>query len=415
MKNYLLLLLIPGILFSLPEWLNAQDHQAVRFCFAGDLMQHGSQIRAALQDDGSYRYDTCFVYVKNRFESAHFAGLNMETTFSGPPYSGYPAFSSPDELALAIQRAGINFFLTANNHIFDKGTKGALRTIALYDSLGVKHCGTDPPWIMLEKNGIKTAVLNYTYDSNRLISEKEPGLNRIDTNLISKHIKEVREQGAHCIICCMHWGREYRIYPSVYQKNLSEWLYNAGVSVVVGSHPHVPQSIEIRKDVNGKIVFLAAYSLGNFISNQPDPLTRMGMILSFGIILTQGGPRIDFPWYEWIWCLRPVNSGKKTYIVLPVSDARIYRDHGIISSDTLVIDKTIKTLRNFMRETSPGIFERRRNPTYERKNLYFGDHPSGCSLWTRKPAVTSSQRSISPIKDLRTGRTVKSTGSPGSY
>ncbi len=64
MKNYLLLLVNPlGILFSLPEWFNAQDHQAVRFCFVGDLMQHGSQIRAALQDDGTYLNMTAVFYM----------------------------------------------------------------------------------------------------------------------------------------------------------------------------------------------------------------------------------------------------------------------------------------------------------------------------------------------------------------
>ena len=415
MKNFSLLLFISGVLFSLPGWLIAQDPEAVRFCFAGDLMQHGSQIRSALQDDGSYSYDTCFVYVKDRFKNVHFAGLNMETTFNGPPYSGYPSFSSPDELALAIQRAGVNVFLTANNHIFDKGKAGALKTIALYDSLDVKHCGTDPAWIVLTNNGIKVAVLNYSYNSNRLISVEKPGLNLIDTNLIKKHIREVRENGANSIICCMHWGDEYRIYPSNYQKSLSEWLYKAGISAVVGSHPHVPQSIEIIKDANGKIVFLAAFSLGNFISNQPDPLTRMGMILSFGISLTQEGPRIDFPWYEWIWCWRPVTDGKKTYLVLPVSDPRIYENISEIFPDLPVIDKTIKTLRNFMRETSPDKYERRRNPTYERKNLYFGNHPSGCSVWTRQPPVTSSERSVSPIEDLCKGRANKSTGSAGNY
>ncbi len=405
MKKYSLVLLLSGALFIFPEWLYSQEAEAVRFCFAGDLMQHGSQIRSALQDDGTYLYDSCFVYVKDRFTDAHFVGVNMETTFNGPPYSGYPSFSSPNELAQAIRRAGVNVFLTANNHIFDKGVTGALRTIALYDSLGVKHCGTRPAWIMLEKKGVKVAVLNYTYNSNRMIWEGSVAVNRIDTNLIKQHIKEVRENGAHSIICCMHWGREYRIYPSQYQKFLSDWLYRAGVTAVVGSHPHVPQSIEIRKDKKGKIVFLAAYSLGNFISNQPDPHTRTGMILSFGISLTKEGPRIDIPWYEWIWCWRPETDGKKTYMVLPVSDPRIYLDHQKISSDTLIINKTIKTLRNFMRETSPGIYERRRNPTYERKNLYFGNHPSGSSVWSRQPPVTSSARRFSPIEDYCTGRT----------
>lgn len=77
----------------------------------------------------------------------------METTYSGPPYTGYPSFSSPDDLAISTKKAGVNVFLTANNHILDKGVEGARRTVSLYDSLGIMHTGTIRPWIILEKTG----------------------------------------------------------------------------------------------------------------------------------------------------------------------------------------------------------------------------------------------------------------------
>ncbi len=121
---------------------------------------------------------------------------------------------------------------------------------------------------------------------------------------------------------------------------------------------------------------MAAYSLGNLISNQPDPLTRMGMILCFDLVLTKKGPRIESAWYEWIWTWRPVGNGVKTYLVLPVSDDRLYSKVVKDPSELELINETLKTLRNFMRETSPGIVERKRYPAYERKNLYFGIHPS---------------------------------------
>jgi len=398
------------VLVFLPLSVFPQDVARVRFCFAGDLMQHGTQIRSALQPDGSYRYDTCFSYIRDRFRNADFAVLNMETTYSGPPYTGYPSFSSPDDLAISTKKAGVNVFLTANNHILDKGVEGARRTVSLYDSLGIMHTGTIRPWIILEKNGIKTALLNYTYTSNNNSGNESFMLNLTDTSLIRRHIGEVRDNGADCIICCMHWGVEYQLHSAPEQRLLAHWLRKAGVTAVIGSHPHVPQSIEVVNGEDGKPAFLVAYSLGNFISNQPEPFTRMGLILNFELVITQTGPCIESLWYEWIWTWRPVRDGKKTYLVVPVSDNRLYREIATEPSDTLLIVKTIKTLRNFMRETSPAIYERIRYPAYERKNLYFGIHPAIRPLWTRQPVDSPVKGKFSTVKDHSQGRTTQGSG-----
>ncbi|MCK9347029.1 MAG: CapA family protein [Bacteroidales bacterium] len=393
------------LMVLIPLRVYPQQASRVSFCFVGDLMQHGKQIHSARQPDGSYNYDTCFAFIKERLVQADFVGVNVETTFSGPPYTGYPSFSSPDELAFAIIKAGVNLLLTANNHILDKGIRGAVRTTTLYDSLGVLHCGTTNPWIIAERNGIKIAVLNYTYACNHHVSLGSFPINCSDTLLIRQHIQEVRAKKADCIICCMHWGVEYQLQPSGIQRSLTDWLCRAGVTAVIGSHPHVPQSIEIRKGPDGKIGFMTAYSLGNFISNQPEPFSRMGLLLSFDIVLTDTGPRIESPWYEWIWTWKPENQGKLSYYVLPVSDSRFYRSLVKDPSDTTEIVKTIKRLRNFMRETSPGIYERRRYPPYERKNLYFGNHPSCRPLWSGQPPVTPLKESFPPIEDYRKRRT----------
>lgn len=407
-----ILLLCLGALF--PQWLYPGEENRIRFFFAGDLMQHGAQIRSARQADGHYDYDTCFSFIRERVRDSDLAVVNMETSFSGPPYTGYPSFSSPDVLVSAVLRNGFNVFLTANNHILDKGSAGALRTIALYDSMGVSHCGTTPPWIMLEKNGIKVAILNYTYASNRHVPANIFPVNRMDTLLIEKHIREVREKNAACIICCMHWGTEYQPHPSGQQRLLADWLCSKGVTAVIGSHPHVPQPIEIRKRSDGKTAFLVAYSLGNFISNQPEPFSRMGLILSFDVEVTQEGPHIASAWYEWIWTWRPSEDGKTIYHVLPVSDPRLYRNVVKKPDDTLIICKTVKTLRNFMRETSPDINERRRYPPYERENLYFGNHPAFGPLWARQSVNPPLKEGIPTAQNCCPGRTNQSAGATRS-
>ena len=70
-------------------------------------MTHGPQIRAAAQADGSYDFAQSFSLVRPTIERADLAIGNLETTFGGKPYSGYPMFSSPEALAVALREAGL--------------------------------------------------------------------------------------------------------------------------------------------------------------------------------------------------------------------------------------------------------------------------------------------------------------------
>jgi poly-gamma-glutamate synthesis protein (capsule biosynthesis protein) len=242
----------PALCFTQPA-----GHMSV--LFAGDLMQHSPQLKAAVQSDGAYAYDTCFSYISDHFHRAHLVIINMETTFAGAPYSGYPLFCSPNELAIAARDAGINVFLTANNHILDRGPRGVKRSVALYDSIGVDHCGTSNKWLLLEHNGIRLGLLNYTYGTNGHRIPKDICLNILDTTAIACDIREVQQAGADFIVCCLHWGVEYSMKPGAEQKRLALWLKNQGTGAVIGSHPHVPQGVDITYDHNGNIEFLTAY------------------------------------------------------------------------------------------------------------------------------------------------------------
>ena len=402
------ILMNPALCFTQPS-----GHMSV--LFAGDLMQHVPQLKAAIQSDGSYAYDTCFSYIRDHFQQAHLVVINMETTFAGAPYSGYPLFCSPKELAIAARDAGVDVFLTANNHILDRGLRGVRQSIALYDSIGINHCGTEQKWLLMEHNGIRLGLLNYTYGTNGHRIPKDIYLNILDTTAISSDIREVRQAGADFIVCCLHWGVEYNMKSGAEQKRLALWLKRQGAGAVIGSHPHVPQGIDTTCDHNGNIEFLTAYSLGNFISNQPDPMSRAGMLLGFDLVRKNGRVQIVQPFYEWIWTWRPAGETGKKYHVLPVSDPRLYSHLITDQRELSLIAATVDSLRNFMNKNAPDCKERKRYPPNERENLYFGNHPSFRPLWTQQPVSSSYHKSVSPIKDCCTGRADKSTGTAGAY
>ena len=142
--------------------------------FIGDVMSHMPQVDAARLPDGTYDYAPCYRFLAPYIASADICIANMEVPLAGAPYSGYPQFSCPDAMMSQLFDAGVDVFLTANNHTCDKGAKGIRRTIQVMDSLGIPHVGTyldstdfqqrNP--LMVERDGFRVAVLNYTYGTN---------------------------------------------------------------------------------------------------------------------------------------------------------------------------------------------------------------------------------------------------------
>lgn len=270
----------------------AQDTTRLSLLFAGDIMGHDSQIAAAYNPaTKQYEYEYCYQFVKPYLESADIAIGNLELTLAGPPYKGYPAFSSPDALALTLQAAGFDVLVTANNHSCDKGRLGIERTIEMLDSFKIPHTGTfvdevsrlnEYP-LYLERNGFKLALLNYTYGTNGIAIPKPTIVNLIDTTQMAVDIAQAKKNTPDFIIAFMHWGSEYQPLPNSYQKRATEFLFKKGVALVIGAHPHVVQPMEFNKQQQQLVV----YSLGNFVSGQRDRYKNGGAMVRVNLMKTR--------------------------------------------------------------------------------------------------------------------------------
>jgi poly-gamma-glutamate synthesis protein (capsule biosynthesis protein) len=252
--------------------------------FLGDIMGHGGQIEAAHDPiSKTHSYDAVFSELREIITKPDFAIANLEVTLAGEPFSGYPQFSSPDALAEACKKSGIDILVTANNHSCDRGGKGITRTIDVLDKLKIQHSGTYKNekdrtlrnLMILRKEDIRIGMLNYTYGTNGLKAPKPTSVNYIDTNQILLDIKQSKLESIDALIAVIHWGIEYQTEPNKFQKKITEFLFRNGVSIVIGGHPHVLQKVEWNRDKDQ----LVAYSLGNFVSNQASVNTDGGMML----------------------------------------------------------------------------------------------------------------------------------------
>ncbi len=300
----------------------AQDTTSVSFVFMGDVMGHGTQIKSAYNSKtGEYNYNGCFKYVSNIFEDADFAIANLEVTLAGPPYKGYPQFSSPDQLAIAMQDAGIDAMVTANNHCVDRRKKGLERTLDVLDSLQIPRTGTfknesdrtrNNP-MLLRKNGIKVAIINYTYGTNGIPVTEPNIVNFLEEKTILEDITNAKKLNPDKIIAFLHWGLEYQTLPNKEQEKYNQLFKNNGVDIVIGSHPHVLQPIKNEED------HFVVYSLGNFISNQRTAPRDGGVIVKLELSKVGNKTFISDSGYFLTWVHTPIINNKKEFMVVPVT------------------------------------------------------------------------------------------------
>ncbi|MDH6353812.1 poly-gamma-glutamate capsule biosynthesis protein CapA/YwtB (metallophosphatase superfamily) [Dysgonomonas sp. PH5-45] len=306
-----------------------QEKKTVNLLFAGDAMQHQSQLDAAkIRGGGGYDYSSYFRHIQKKIESADISVVNLEVTLPGRNYTGYPCFGTPDTFAVALKDAGFDVFLTANNHCLDKGKKGLERTISTLKRLQVKHLGTytnneEKELLypaMIIKNGIRIAMLNYTYDTNGIKAQQPNVVNYIDKKQIQDDIERCKLMNPDIIVANMHWGEEYHLKQSKAQERLANFLINNGVRLVIGSHPHVVQPIDIRRE-GDSITGIVVYSLGNFVSGMKAANTYGGMMVDIAISKDQNnGVSIDTCLYSLVYVHKPIVGGKPDFQLIPVEE-----------------------------------------------------------------------------------------------
>ena len=302
------------------------DPCRIRFRAVGDVMVHQRQLDCALRPDGGYDFHPQFQQVKERLRNADYSIANLETTIGtggDVPYSGYPRFHTPDALLDALRDAGVDFLTLANNHILDRGIEGLRLTADSVEARGFDFGGAvrtpqeKETLPVVELGGIRVGFLCYT-DTMNIMSEHETeaealaraeasGVITLQKADISADVRRARDAGAEFIIALPHWGLEYRREPEAETVVLAKKMIASGVDVILGNHPHMVQPVEhltVETETGERRTGLVAYSLGNFISNQPYRYTDSGIILDFTVSrLWEGSLAVEnvrvIPTYCW--------------------------------------------------------------------------------------------------------------------
>ncbi len=309
------------LLFLIIIGLQAQPDTLTVF-FGGDLMVHKPQLSSAQINQNSYDFSESFLFLKTLFARADFVILNLETTISERKFSGYPRFVSPPALIRDARKAGINVLMTANNHSADRGYYGLRTTLDYLNKYKIKHTGTfrsknerkTNNVLIINKKGIKLAILNYTYGINNLPYPQPGIINLIDTLRMKRDIQNARLLNPDEIIVFLHWGTQYRTKPDRFQKQIRRFLQKQGIRIIIGSHPHVVEPAIYANDN------LTAFSLGNFLSNQRTFPRDGSIILYVKWIKTANKIRIAETGYIPVWVYKYIQGNKTHFEILPVDE-----------------------------------------------------------------------------------------------
>ena len=253
-------------------------------------MTHQQQLDAARDKSGNYDFSPQFRRIKPLLVDSFLIG-NLETTFAGTEqngrkihYAGFPFFNTPDVLTDTLNDLGVDLLTLANNHIFDRGALGARRTTEVLDSADIAWIGLgidDVPSndaVVLYNGGIRTAFVNWSYGSNEWPKSSDVHLNVYNEPDIIAGLERAKSLSPDVIIACFHWGNEYHYSPNVHQKKAADIAFKNGASLLVGTHPHVLQPVDVI--VNSDDVKAVAWSLGNFVSFQRTLPRERSYILS---------------------------------------------------------------------------------------------------------------------------------------
>ena len=263
-----------------------------KMVMVGDALIHSSVYNdaARLANWNGYNFKPQISLIKDYVKDYDIKYYNQETILGGTSLglSDYPTFNSPQEVGDAFIDAGFNLVSLATNHTVDRGKNAVLKSreywnskenvqaVGSYSSIEEKQAIESK---ILEVNGIKYAMLNYTYGTNGMPVADSYLVNVWPTDIdninnpetdskynayketVLNDIKNIRDK-VDVLMVAMHWGVEYTHTPTAYEKDMAKFLASNGVDIIIGSHPHVIQPVEWIDNT------LVIYSLGNFISAQ---------------------------------------------------------------------------------------------------------------------------------------------------
>ncbi len=266
---------------------------------AGDLNITDSVVDSGLAGNG-YDYTRAFQDVASTLSSADLTLMNLEGNICGEPY-GTATTSAPNKLLTALRGAGVDILQVANSCTINNGLIGLNSTLQSIRTAGMEPVGAyasssefkkSKGYTICEVQGIRIAVVAFTKGVggrgmpdgsedcvNLLYTDYESTYRKVNTDGITRVLKNAKAENPDFIIAMVHWGSENNDTISKTQQSIITLLQKNGVGLILGTHPHLVQQVEYDQSAGT----LVAYSLGDFYGDGTRKGTNYSIILDVEI------------------------------------------------------------------------------------------------------------------------------------
>lgn len=265
-----LLLIYPLLIYSLLTSPGEATPPHFAIAMVGDVSL-GREVAQALEGD----WEAAFSEVQPWLAGADLTFANLESPLTtAPQVRGRYDLRAPLEAVAALRAAGFDVVSLANNHALDAGKVGLRETVDTLSKAGItplidRETGRLVDWCAGNQS---TNHQSTNLPSYRLLAFDD-SVAPLDMETTARAVTAVAAHG-DVVVVSIHWGGEYQAAPGPRQKAVAQTLAEAGADVIVGHGPHVLQRVDWLGET------LVAYSLGNFLFDQPYPGDcRQGAIL----------------------------------------------------------------------------------------------------------------------------------------
>ena len=246
----------------------------------GDLNITNTVVDSGIGPNG-YDFSRAFMDVAAELAVGDVTVMNLEGNFCGEPYGSETA-SAPTELLTYLKSIGVDLIQMANSYSVYNGLIGLNSTLNNIRSVGIEPLGAYATSSDFEKTGgyticdvqgIKVAFVAFTKGVggmglpagsencvNLLYTDYDSNYKQVDKKGITSILSKVASEKPDITVALLHWGSVNSDEISKTQTQIVELMQKNGVDVIIGSHPHLLQKIEL----NEKTGNLVAYSLGDF-------------------------------------------------------------------------------------------------------------------------------------------------------
>lgn len=276
-----------------------QPPTQITIAFGGDI-NITDRVVAAGKSGSGYDYDALFRDIAPVLSGADATVVNLEGNLYGEPF-GTQTTSAPKELMHALRNAGVDLVQMANSSVLNNGLGGLRQTLSGIRELGMDGIGAFADEEEVEKyrgftlkeiNGVKVAFVAFTKGMdglslpagkenlvNLLYTDYTSSYSQINTDGITKILRNIQLEQPDITIALLHWGSAYNGIVSDSQKEIVKLMQKEGVNAIIGTHSHYVQTVEYDAEQNT----LVAYSLGDLLGDADKNNTNASTILQLQI------------------------------------------------------------------------------------------------------------------------------------